>query len=490
LDECQRINSKISYQLSIELYIVTLLEMERRNLLRQLLWGIPAGIVLPSLFNSCKKDPLIDESPFKGHVIIIGAGASGIYAAHLLMKQGVDVTILEASNRIGGRMMSNTSFADFPIELGAEEIHGRRSVLYDLASFVSPENLVEHTGGKDLYWLNDLLRDEQNLLAQSEYAGEVETMFQLIDSLGTYPEENKLLSQYLIDFPLDPILHPIVNALVANEYGSSNNRIGMHALKEAEAGYSSGNESFGLNGISYWQLFERSFSDAIGKVVLNEAVQSIDYLGTNVRVKSIHGTEYIADRVLVTIPLAILKNNSIEFQPSLPPEKLQAIQSIEMGNGIKITMKFTSPFWDPSTRSILGASVAPEYWVTNADKTSNGNYLTAFIMGESADQLALLSENAAIQELLNELSILYPNSNVSSLYSGEFLYKNWANEPFIGGAYSYPSINSTGQREKLAASVSKKLFFAGEATNYNGHLATVHGAMESGYRAVLELLES
>ena len=463
--------------------------MDRRILLRQLLWGIPAGIVLPSLFNSCKKDALIDESPFTGKVIVIGAGASGIYAAHLLMKNGVDVTILEASNRVGGRMMANTSFADFPIEMGAEEIHGKRSVLYDLASFVSPENLVEHIG-KDFYWMNNLLRDEQNLLSLSENAGEVETMFQLIDSLGTYPEENKLLSQYLVDFPLISTLHPIVNALVANEYGSSNNRIGMLALKEAEAGYSSGNESFGLNGISYWQLFERAFADAIDKVVLNEAVQTIDYSGTNVRVKSISDLDYVADRVLITVPLTMLKNNSIDFIPVLPSDKKQAIQSIEMGNGIKITLKFTSPFWEAETNSILGASLVPEYWVTNADKTSNGNYLTAFIMGESADQLALLSENEAIQELLNELSTLYPNANVQSLFSGEFLYKNWANEPFIGGAYSYPSINSAGQREKLAASVSKKLYFAGEATNFNGHLATVHGAMESGYRAVLELLES
>jgi monoamine oxidase len=463
--------------------------MDRRILLRQLLWGIPAGIILPSLFNSCKKESLIDESPFKGKVIVIGAGASGIYAAHLLIKQGVEVIILEASNRIGGRMMANTSFADFPIEMGAEEIHGRRSVLFDLASFVSPENLVEHNG-KDFYWMNNLLRDEQNLLSQAEYASELETMFQIIDSFGTYPEENKLLSQYLVDFPLISTLHPIVNALVSNEYGSSNNRIGMHALKEAEAGYSSGDESFGLNGISYWQLFERSFADAIDKVVLNEAVQTIDYSGSNVRVKSIHGVDYIADRVLLTIPLPILKNNSVEFQPELPPDKIQAIQSIEMGTGIKITLKFSSPFWDTDTRSILGASIVPEYWVTTADKTSNGFYLTAFVMGESADQLALLSENAAIQELLTELSLLYPNGNVQSMYSGEFLYKNWANEPYIGGAYSFPSLNSEGQREKLAAAVSNKLFFAGEATNFNGHLATVHGAMESGYRAVLELLES
>ena len=68
--------------------------------------------------------------------------------------------------------------------------------------------------------------------------------------------------------------------------------------------------------------------------------------------------------------------------------------------------------------------------------------------------------------------------------------KNWANEPYIGGSYSYPSINSAGQRENLASSISNKLFFAGEATNYNGHLATVHGAMETGYRAAIEILNA
>lgn len=463
--------------------------MERRNLLRQLLWGIPAGVILPSIYSSCKKEDLIGKNLFNGKVIVIGAGASGIYAAHLLMKNGVDVTILEASNRVGGRMIANTDFSDFPIEMGAEEIHGKRSVLYDLASFVSSENLVEHEG-KDFYWMNNLLRDEQNLLSQSEFAGEVETMFQLIDSFGSYPEENKLLSQYLVDFPLNSILHPIVNALVANEYGSSSNRIGMLALKEAEAGYSSGNQSFGLNGISYWQLFERAFSDAIGKVVLNEAVQLIDYSSDSILVKTNQGNEYKANRVLITVPLTMLKNNSIDFIPDLPPGKNQAIQSIEMGNGLKITLKFTSSFWEAETNSIIGASLVPEYWVTAADKTSNGFYLTAFIMGESADNLALLSENAAIQELISELSTLYPNGNVSSLYSGEFLYKNWANEPYIGGAYSYPSIHSAGQREVLASAISKKLFFAGEACNFNGHLATVHGAMETGYRAALEILEA
>jgi monoamine oxidase len=84
---------------------------------------------------------------------------------------------------------------------------------------------------------------------------------------------------------------------------------------------------------------------------------------------------------------------------------------------------------------------------------------------------------------------MYPDETVTSNCIG-ILVKNWADEPFIKGAYSFPNPESTGQREILARPEYGKIFFAGEATNFNGHLATVHGAMESGYRACKEILES
>jgi monoamine oxidase len=463
--------------------------MERRTLLRQLLWGIPAGMVLPSLLTSCKEDAFLGDNLFKGKVIVIGAGASGIYAAHLLMKYGVDVVILEASSKTGGRIAANTSFADIPLELGAEEIHGRKSVLYDLATFHASDRIMEFPGS-DYYWLNNQIRDEVYLRESSDLSGAGATMLNILESYGSYPGSEKTLEQYLLDFPLDDRLTNIVNALTGNEYGTSNNHIGMLALKEAEAAYSSGLEGFTFKKGTYWSLFETAFADAINAVELNRIVSEIDYSGTGVVVKTTNGSSYTADKVLVTVPLTMLKNNSIAFSPALPDTKLQAIDAIEMGNGMKVVLSFNAPFWAEDTGSIIGGIKAPEYWISSAEKDSAGNYITAFIMGDSADALALMSEAQVVQELLTELATFYPTGNVQAKYTGVYLLKNWRNEPFIQGAYSYPSINSEGQREHLAAPVNSKLFFAGEATNYNGHLATVHGAMESGYRAVKELLES
>jgi monoamine oxidase len=299
-----------------------------------------------------------------------------------------------------------------------------------------------------------------------------------------------LLSEYLTAFPLDSRLEKIANALTGNEYGSSNDRIGMLALKEAESAYSSGLENFNFKTGSYWNLFETAFADAINKVSLNAPVTSIDYSGNQVLVKTNNGTEYQADRVLVTVPLAMLKNNSIGFVPAIPNNKIQAISKIDMGIGIKITLQFTAPFWIAGTSSIIGGVKVPEYWITSNGKDTGFSYITAFLMGSFAEELALLSQQQAVQEIISELAAIFPTGGVTGKYTGSFVYKNWADEPYIGGAYSFPSITSTGQREILALPINSKVFFAGEATNYNGHLATVHGAMESGFRAVKEILQA
>ena len=463
--------------------------MDRRTILRQLLWGIPAGVFLPSLISSCKDEPFLEGDLFTGKVIIIGAGASGVYAAHLLLKNGADVTILEASGKTGGRIQANTTFADIPIESGAEVIHGKRSVLYDLASFQAAERLLENTGN-DFYWLSNQLRSKNYLLESAELNGEGAALFQIIDSYGSYPGSEMFLDQYLANIPLDSRLLAIANALTGNDYGSSNDRIGMLALKEAEAGYSSGMDAFSFKTGTYWSLFETAFGDAISKVILNAPVASVDYSGSQIIVKTDSGTQYTADRVLITVPLTILQDNDIAFTPALPNAKQQSITGIGMGNGIKITLSFSAPFWDAGTGSILGGLKAPEYWVSSEGKQTSGNYLTAFIMGAAADAFLQQPEAQSIQGLISELAAFYPAGGVQGKFTGQYFLKNWASEPFIRGAYSFPSINSAGLREALAAPVDKKLFFAGEATNYNGHLATVHGAMETGYRAAKEILEA
>ncbi|MEX1190053.1 MAG: NAD(P)/FAD-dependent oxidoreductase [Bacteroidia bacterium] len=463
--------------------------MDRRELLRKLMLGIPAGVFLPSLLSSCKDDLVPGDINFSGKVLIIGAGAAGIYAAALLEEYGIDYQIVEASNRTGGRINSNLTFSDVPIELGAEEIHGQRSILYDLANHFATSRL-----GKDdltdYFLFNNQLRTESYLRESAELAGEGETLYQLIDSLGTYPGTNQTLTQYLTDFPVDSRLMQIANALVGNEYGADNDLIGMVALREAESLYSSGSTNFKFKSGTYWKLFEDAFPAVFNKVILNEQIISIDYSGSTVMASSAAGGSYTADKVLVTVPLSILKGGDINFTPALPALKISSIEDIEMGNVLKVILKFNSRFWAEDTSSIIGAERVPEYWVTHAGKESSDFLLTAFVAGTKAESLLQLEESQLISALINELSSLYPIGAVSGRFTGQYVIKDWSQEPFIRGAYSYPSINSLGKRTSLSDPVSDRLYFAGEACNYNGHIGTVHGAMESSYITIAQILKS
>ncbi len=462
--------------------------MENRRVhLKKLMLGAPLAVSSLGWLSNCKKEDLLDGANFNGKVLIIGAGASGVYAAELLLRKGVDVQILEASSRAGGRIQS----ADIPgigkLELGAEFIHGSRSIFYDMALSQGADSLMPDEG-EDLYWLENQIRDEKYMRESPTLNGGGQTLFQIVDSLGSYPGGDQSLLQYLTDFPLEQPLFPIANALIANDYGSDLASIGMFALRDAEAGFSSGLENYRLKQ-SIWSLFEKKCPNALSKILFNQEVVQVNYSSSGVSVETAGGAVYNADRVLITVPLTILRANRIAFEPALPAEKQNAINNIKMDGGSKYFMRFSGPFWPDDTASIIGGQVIPEYWVIPEKDVNEAPGLTAFVTGPLQEQLRVLPEIEQRNLILAELAAMFPSENVVSALTS-FYVKDWSAEPFIGGAYSYPSLLSAGQREPLAAPVSDRVFFAGEATNFNGHQGTVHGAMESGYRAVLEILKS
>ena len=114
--------------------------MKRRTFLNQMGYGVPASLALSSFLFSCKKnngddDGVSTEDRYKDYkVVVVGAGAAGLYAGWFLKERGFDVTILEASNRIGGRIKAHSGFADYDIELGAERIYGGNTDWYNIVS--------------------------------------------------------------------------------------------------------------------------------------------------------------------------------------------------------------------------------------------------------------------------------------------------------------------------------------------------------------------
>ena len=130
--------------------------MDRRYFLKQSALFSIGGLLLPSaIVGSCRKEILLEDINFDGKVIIIGAGAAGLYAAYLLKSIGIKFQLLEASANYGGRLGKLTGFANFPIDLGAQWMHGKNNIFSD---FITKSDTKISLDDSDLkYWFNNQL---------------------------------------------------------------------------------------------------------------------------------------------------------------------------------------------------------------------------------------------------------------------------------------------------------------------------------------------
>lgn len=416
-----------------------------------------------------------------GKVIVVGAGAAGLYAATLLAEEGFEVIILEASERHGGRIRHLDGFADFPVEIGAEEIHGEESIYYEIAvEDCKAETVKAKT--QDLYWISGMLLNEE-VAKENEH---LEQAMELIDGIEDYEGRDISLADYFKEQGIDKSIWHIINAEVANEHGTSAERIGMSGLAFEENHWEAGKQNFMLKNRTHLSILEQCCESILKNIQYKKIVTSIDYSEEYLTVATKDGQSYQADAVIVTVPLTMLKATLINFYPALPKEKQHAIQKIGMDAGLKIILKFKERFWDADLGSIFGELV-PEYWATSVGRSDKSHLITAFVNGVNAEYLSHEGEKA-IEYILNELDKIFGGNLASQHYEKAYIM-DWFKEPFIKGAYSYDKVGIGNSRQVLAQAVDGKIFFAGEATCTNGHHASIHGAMESAERAVEELLE-
>jgi monoamine oxidase len=456
--------------------------MKRRTFVKSSLVST-AGIFAGGLiFSSCKKDKLPYTS-WNGRIIIIGAGISGIYAAHLLQKQGIkNITILEASNRWGGRIKADKTFADFAIELGAEEVHGNKSRWYSIVNDASG-NLIE-TGGLDYIQLDGVLKKLDSVSADND----IVKANQIIDTASYYSGPEINVAAYALQQNLAERVNHLVEAQLGNEYGTSNSRLSLPGIATADQLWNAGNKNYSLTNKSYSDIIQQQFAEALNLIQYNKNVKAINYESSEISISTEDGAVFNADKIIITVPISILSSSHISFTPALPSSKIQAINNIGMDAGMKVILKFNNRFWDANLGSLFAPGAAPEYWATGLDKTADNKILTAFVMGEKAETLSMAGNNA-VDMILQQLNNVYGGNTASAAFA-DAIVADWSKEPFIKGAYSYPKIASNSVRTELAKTVNSKLYFAGEAANVNGSFATVHGAVDAAYACVKELLES
>mmetsp|Transcript_22540 Transcript_22540/g.67106 ORF Transcript_22540/g.67106 Transcript_22540/m.67106 type:complete len:180 (+) Transcript_22540:216-755(+) len=169
-----------------------------------------------------------------------------------------------------------------------------------------------------------------------------------------------------------------------------------------------------------------------------------------------------------------------------------------MGNVVKIFASFTRRFWPENMYDVIcPESFVPEMWMLRYPETERGcgqpYQITAFLAGERADRASNMTEAAALSSFLAQLDDMFgsredPTPATSSL--AHSLVVDWSKEPFVGGAYSYPTLGvELGDRAALAAPVAGTVFFAGEASSTSCN-PCIQGALETGHRAANEVMAS
>jgi len=441
--------------------------MKRSDFLRQSFLLSLAGLCGPSAFlSSCRKKSTIDDIRYDGKVIVIGAGAAGLYAAYILKSKGIDFQILEASAHYGGRLGKITGFSDFPLDSGAQWLHGKNNILGDLIQKTKTKIVQDESGTK--YWFRNSL---------------VDTLPQNVNIFEGDGLPDITYKEYAIQKGLGVDYENIIEN-IAGDQGAAASRISVFGNNEDEKNWSSGDDDYKFSD-TYYDLIDSQIAVHVkDKILLNTIVTSIDYAGDIITITDSNGSTYTANKVIITVPISILKLNKIRFTPSLPKEKTTAFSRIGMDAGMKVFLKFTDRFYD---ENIIGGDICAAYADERIGKTGNDNILLAFVMGEQAEYLnSLGSESAITTALLTELDVMYNGKATSTFVSSHV--ENWTSHPFIKGAYSYSTVGMGNARIIAAQPVDNKLFFAGEAMNTNGHHQTVFGAAETGYREVNNIL--
>ncbi|WP_375559634.1 flavin monoamine oxidase family protein [Bernardetia sp. OM2101] len=442
--------------------------MDRRNFLKQSALVSLGGLLLPSTFlSSCSKDTLFEETDYDGKVTIIGAGAAGLYAAYVLKSKGIDFEILEASNKYGGRVGKLDTFANFPIDLGAQWMHGTNTILGDIALKSKTKITVDES--EAVFWF-------QNQLVESLpkdisiFSGEdlPDVSYQEYASQKGFGEEYK----YIVEN-------------IAGDQGAAAARLSAKYNGIDEEKLNSGDDDLKFEE-TFFDFIDREIAVHVkDKIQLNTIVKKIDYSSDKISITDSNNSVYTTDKVIITVPITILQDGDIEFSPVLPSAQTAAFNKIGMDAGMKVFMKFSSRFYE---QNIIGGEVCAAYADDSVGKSANDNVLLGFVMGIQAEELtALGSDEAIVNALLAELDTMYEGQATASFIDSHV--ENWTTNPFVKGAYSYSSVGIGDARKEAAKPVNDKLFFAGEAMAATGY-QSVQGAVETGYREVINLLNT
>jgi monoamine oxidase len=438
-------------------------------------------------------------------VMVIGAGIAGIAAASELSRKGLNVLVLEARDRIGGRICTlHPAAAGVPIELGAEFIHGRAPNLWKLVR--GGGLTADQLTGEPWCSENASLRPCQDLFS------EVDKIFEAMENTGRDSSFADFLRSRGQEFSDQAKERAI--SYVEGFHASDQHRISVHSLiksnqADEEIG---GDQQFRI--AEGYDAVVRTLMQVASKhrfqLLLNTTVKKVSWSAGRVSVTTVSPDEkqqeFFAPAAVITLPLGVLQAapgsaGAVEFSPQLH-RKRPALDGLEMGAATRVSVHFKSRFW--TERKLIGGTVEgdlfkmsflfahqhefPTWWTMLPRQAP---VLTGWAAGPRAKALAGCSKDEITQRAFSSLAAIFQVDirMLEELVEAAYTH-DWQADPLSRGAYSYALVGGTEAPHALAEPLADTLFFAGEATDFNGHHGTVHGALASGSRAAQEVLNS
>lgn len=424
--------------------------------------------------------------PYHTDVLIIGAGAAGLLAARELAAAGRRVLLLEAQARLGGRVhtLQPPGFGA-PLEAGAEFMH--EPVPLTRALLAEAGLAWQATAGQTYQLKEGQVQPEANFFAQ---------LPPLLAKLNALPQDLPLADFLALEFAGDENapLRAFATQFAEGYDAADARRVSAWALRDEWAAGGADDSPRPLGGygpLLHWLAAQAQGAGAA--LHLATPVREIRWQPGAAEVLTDAGASYRARQVLCTVPLGVWQRPAEEpgylnFTPDLPAHRAAAAQ-LGFGSVIKVQLEFAKAPWQerlPALGFLLSDEPIPTWWSQLPDARP---LLTGWLAGPAAQRLHAAAPEAVLPLALASLARLLATSAGALQAQLRASYvRNWGAEPYVYGAYSYPTVGAPAARAALAAPVADTLFFAGEGVYEGTASGTVEAALVSGRAAARAML--
>lgn len=434
----------------------------------------------------------------KPTIIIIGAGISGIAAAKELTSNGFYVLLLEARDRIGGRIHSHQLNNGSYIEFGAQFLHGIKDnpiiqigekYGLELKPYSKSEWSAYDKDGKEI--------DKKNILP---LINEYKKSFKIFTQLRQEDKKDRFLAHDIKDFTkyltkntkLEankltnlakmlslPEFHE--ESLLAHEESMFEYKTGLNK-QETESNFLVTNGFIRvLNG-----MLQDAKSTGNMEIHLSTIIEKIQHTANGIKITSKNGESFHGDALICTLPLGVLQQGNVRFDPSLPPQKHKAINKLKCALHKKVILEFEDVFWPNHSHFLIPYDPEMDAWL---------DIINLQYFNENKVPILITSIHSKLYQtqFTDEQYIHHFVKLIKNIYSDSFKpLKNawvthWDLDPFTLGSYSYhPEGSSLDDNSDIARPLGR-VIFAGEHTNRSP--SNVQGAYFSGLAGAKQVVE-